>query len=163
MSRTATGAVLAVSLAAFLAGPALGIGPTASTELAVSTTASPQLSSRPYHDVPELQEAPPQPPPPPPPPAPPAPRISRAGPRTAIAPPGADFWSRLRACERPSGRSNGRYRGYYQFTYSSWQAAGGSGDPAAASLDEQTARAQYLAAHSNPRGQWPVCWRRAGG
>jgi hypothetical protein len=81
----------------------------------------------------------------------------------AAAPTGGDFWARLRACESPSGGSSGRYRGYYQFTSSSWAAAGGSGDPASASLDEQTARAQYLAAHSNPRQQWPVCWRRAGG
>ena len=163
MSRTATGAVLAFCLAALLAGPELGIGPTASTSAAVVSTAA-QPTSRPYRDVPEIPEAPPQPPPPPPPPR-PAPRVSRAGTRTppAAAPPGGDFWARLRACESPSGSGGGRYRGYYQFTSSSWAAAGGSGDPAAASLEEQTGRAQYLAAHSNPRQQWPVCWRRAGG
>ena len=70
------------------------------------------------------------------------------------------MWARLRACESPNGAS-GHYRGFYQFSPASWQAAGGTGDPAAASLDEQTSRAQYVAAHGNPAQQWPVCWRRA--
>ena len=163
MSRTATGAVLAFCLAGLLAGPELGIGPTTSTSAAVVRAAASQPSSRPYRDVPEIPEAAPLPPAPPPPA--PAPRVSRTGTRTPLtaAPAGGDFWARLRACESPSGSSGGRYRGYYQFTSSSWAAAGGSGDPAAASLEEQTARAQYLAGHSNPRQQWPVCWRRAGG
>ena len=94
-------------------------------------------------------------------PAAPPPRTGAAAhPAAAGAPAGGDVWARLRACESPTGAS-GRYRGYYQFSQASWHAAGGSGDPAAAPLSEQTARAQYLAAHSNPAQQWPVCWRRA--
>jgi hypothetical protein len=73
---------------------------------------------------------------------------------------GDEVWARLRACESPTNGGT-TYRGYYQFSRSSWQRAGGTGDPAAASLEEQTARAKWLAAHSNPYQQWPVCWRRA--
>jgi hypothetical protein len=50
----------------------------------------------------------------------------------------------------------GRYRGLYQFSYATWQAVGGSGDPAAAPVAEQTRRAQILYAQSGA-GQWPVC------
>jgi transglycosylase-like protein len=159
MSRTATGAVLVFCLAGLLAGPELGIGPTKSTSAAEVRTSASAPSGPPYRDVPEIPETAPTPPPTPP------PRVSRARARAPLpaAPGGGDFWARLRACESPGGSSSGRYRGYYQFTSSSWAAAGGSGDPAAASLEEQTSRAQYLAAHSNPRQQWPVCWRRAGG
>lgn len=82
-------------------------------------------------------------------------------PRQSSVPTG-DFWARLRACESPTN-SGTRYRGYYQFSQSSWKGAGGTGDPAAASLEEQTARAQYWAAHTDPKTQWPVCWRRAQG
>jgi hypothetical protein len=50
----------------------------------------------------------------------------------------------------------GTYRGMYQFSYATWQAVGGSGDPAAASVAEQTKRAQILYAQAGP-SQWPVC------
>jgi len=50
----------------------------------------------------------------------------------------------------------GTYRGMYQFSYETWQAVGGTGDPAAASVAEQTKRAQILYAQAGP-GQWPVC------
>ncbi|UGS36206.1 transglycosylase family protein [Capillimicrobium parvum] len=50
----------------------------------------------------------------------------------------------------------GTYRGMYQFSYATWQAVGGSGDPAAASVAEQTRRAEILYAQAGP-GQWPVC------
>jgi hypothetical protein len=45
--------------------------------------------------------------------------------------------ARLRECE--SGDSNARayHRGYYQFTWETWRAAGGEGDPADASKTEQ--------------------------
>ena len=158
MSRTATGAVLVFSLAALLAGPELGFGPITSTSRADdrhrSTPAASIVVIRPDFVA--------QPAPTPPPAPPPAPitRASRRGVRGAVG--GGDVWARLRACESPSG-AGGRYRGYYQFSTASWHAAGGSGDPAAASLGEQTSRAQYLAAHSNPAQQWPVCWRRAAG
>ncbi len=50
----------------------------------------------------------------------------------------------------------GMYRGAYQFSYATWQAVGGEGDPAAASMEEQTRRAAILYARAGA-GQWPVC------
>jgi hypothetical protein len=50
----------------------------------------------------------------------------------------------------------GLYRGKYQFSYSTWQSVGGTGDPAAAPEAEQDRRAAILLARSGP-GQWPVC------
>jgi hypothetical protein len=50
----------------------------------------------------------------------------------------------------------GQYRGMFQMTYSSWAAAGGQGDPAAASVAEQVKRAEILYAQAGA-GQWPVC------
>ena len=52
--------------------------------------------------------------------------------------------------------SNGTYRGKYQFSYATWAAVGGSGDPAAAPEAEQDYRAALLYERSGP-GQWPVC------
>jgi hypothetical protein len=50
----------------------------------------------------------------------------------------------------------GLYRGKYQFSVATWQAVGGSGDPAAAPEAEQDRRAIILYERSGP-GQWPVC------
>ena len=50
----------------------------------------------------------------------------------------------------------GQYRGMFQMTYSSWAAAGGTGDPASATVAEQVKRAGILYARSGA-GQWPVC------
>ncbi|MBA3262832.1 MAG: transglycosylase family protein [Thermoleophilaceae bacterium] len=50
----------------------------------------------------------------------------------------------------------GLYRGKYQFSYGTWQSAGGSGDPAAAPEAEQDRRAAALLARDGA-GQWPVC------
>ncbi len=50
----------------------------------------------------------------------------------------------------------GLYRGKYQFSVATWQAVGGSGDPAAAPEAEQDRRAIMLYEQSGP-GQWPVC------
>jgi hypothetical protein len=50
----------------------------------------------------------------------------------------------------------GLYRGKYQFSYGTWRAVGGSGDPAAAPEAEQDRRAALLLARSGT-GQWPVC------
>jgi len=50
----------------------------------------------------------------------------------------------------------GLYRGMFQFDQRTWNAVGGSGDPAAASVAEQVKRAEILYAQSGP-GQWPVC------
>ncbi len=52
----------------------------------------------------------------------------------------------------------GQFRGKYQFTYSTWAAVGGSGDPAAAPEAEQDRRATILYSRSGP-GHWPVCGR----
>jgi transglycosylase-like protein len=52
--------------------------------------------------------------------------------------------------------SDGTYRGKYQFSVSTWESVGGSGDPAAAPEAEQDYRAAllYAQAGSSP---WPVC------
>ena len=52
--------------------------------------------------------------------------------------------------------STGMYRGKYQFSTATWQAVGGSGDPASAPEAEQDLRASILYEQSGP-GQWPVC------
>jgi len=151
MSRTATGAVLVSCLVVLFVGPELGFGPITSTSRADTRPhaipkATVVVLTRPFAAPVPTPVAPP---------APPGRRVSRG---TPVA--GDDVWARLRACESPSNGGT-RYRGYYQFSQSSWESAGGTGDPAAASLEEQTARAQYLAAHTDPAHQWPVCWRRA--
>jgi uncharacterized protein YabE (DUF348 family) len=72
-------------------------------------------------------------------------------------------WAALAKCEsggRPNAvSSTGAYRGLYQFSMGTWAAVGGSGDPAAASPDEQTYRAQILYQRSGA-GQWPHCGPR---
>jgi hypothetical protein len=50
----------------------------------------------------------------------------------------------------------GQFRGKYQFTYDTWAAIGGSGDPASAPEAEQDRRAAQLLASSGA-GQWPNC------
>jgi hypothetical protein len=65
----------------------------------------------------------------------------------------------IRQCESGGNYStntgNGFY-GAYQFTQASWQAVGGTGNPAAASPAEQDRRAAVLMARSGA-GNWPVC------
>ncbi|MFL5866960.1 MAG: transglycosylase family protein, partial [Thermoleophilaceae bacterium] len=46
----------------------------------------------------------------------------------------------------------------YQFTRQTWQAVGGTGDPAAAPEAEQDRRAAMLYAQSGA-SNWPVCGR----
>ncbi len=66
----------------------------------------------------------------------------------------------IRACESGGDygavSSSGTYRGAYQFDYATWQAVGGTGDPAAASPAEQDMRAQMLYDQSGA-SPWPVC------
>lgn len=50
----------------------------------------------------------------------------------------------------------GLYRGLFQFDQRTWNAVGGAGDPAAASVAEQVKRAEILYAQAGA-GQWPVC------
>ena len=72
-------------------------------------------------------------------------------------------WAALARCEsggRPDAvSSTGKYRGMYQFSQGTWNAVGGTGDPAAASAEEQTRRAQILYERSGA-GQWPHCGPR---
>lgn len=70
---------------------------------------------------------------------------------------------RVARCEsglNPSVRSHtGRYGGLFQFDRRTWAGVGGSGDPAAASVQEQAQRAKAL---HTARGwsPWPVCGKR---
>ncbi|SET46146.1 resuscitation-promoting factor [Geodermatophilus poikilotrophus] len=90
---------------------------------------------------------------------------TKARPASSGNEPSADGlnWAALAACEsggRPTAVSGtGKYRGMYQFSQGTWNAVGGSGDPAAASADEQTYRAQLLYQRSGA-GQWPHCGSR---
>ncbi len=52
--------------------------------------------------------------------------------------------------------ANGTYRGAYQFDRRTWASVGGSGDPAAASPDEQDRRAATLYARRGTSA-WPSC------
>lgn len=52
--------------------------------------------------------------------------------------------------------SDGSYRGKYQFDYGTWASVGGSGDPAAASEEEQDYRAALLYSQSGS-SPWPIC------
>jgi hypothetical protein len=52
--------------------------------------------------------------------------------------------------------SDGSYRGKYQFHPSTWEAVGGTGDPAAAPESEQDYRAALLYAQSGS-SPWPIC------
>lgn len=93
----------------------------------------------------------------------PAPAPAR---QSAPAPSGSSGglnWAALAQCEsggNPNAVSaNGLYFGLYQFSISTWQSVGGSGNPTDASSAEQTRRAQILydRAGSSP---WPVCGSR---
>ncbi|HXS46401.1 MAG TPA: transglycosylase family protein [Solirubrobacterales bacterium] len=52
--------------------------------------------------------------------------------------------------------ADGTYRGKYQFDFGTWASMGGSGDPAAASEQEQDYRAALLYSQSGS-SPWPVC------
>lgn len=54
--------------------------------------------------------------------------------------------------------ASGTYRGLFQFDSGTWASVGGSGDPAAASSEEQYRRAALLYARSGA-SPWPVCGR----
>ena len=67
---------------------------------------------------------------------------------------------RIAACEshgnpRAIG-GGGAFRGKYQFTYGTWAAVGGKGDPAAAPEAEQDRRAAILLKRTGGSA-WPVC------
>jgi hypothetical protein len=74
--------------------------------------------------------------------------------------PSAAVLDRIAQCEsggnpRAIG-GGGMFRGKYQFMQSTWDAMGGTGDPAQASEAEQDYRAAVLFVRWGP-GQWPVC------
>ncbi|HWI70399.1 MAG TPA: transglycosylase family protein [Baekduia sp.] len=65
----------------------------------------------------------------------------------------------IAACEsggNPRTDTGNGFYGKYQFTLDTWQAVGGSGNPAQASEAEQDRLAAQLLASAGP-GQWPVC------
>jgi hypothetical protein len=67
----------------------------------------------------------------------------------------------IAACEsggNPAANTGNGFYGKYQFTQSTWEAIGGTGNPAAAPEAEQDRRAAalYAQAGSSP---WPVCGR----
>jgi hypothetical protein len=65
----------------------------------------------------------------------------------------------IAACEsggNPQTDTGNGFYGKYQFTLDTWQAIGGSGNPAQASEAEQDRRAAALLAQAGA-GQWPVC------
>ena len=64
-------------------------------------------------------------------------------------------WCESRGNPRSIG-GGGQFRGKYQFMQSTWEAMGGTGDPAQATEAEQDYRAAVLFVKWGP-GQWPVC------
>jgi hypothetical protein len=67
----------------------------------------------------------------------------------------------IAACESggdPSTNTGNGFYGKYQFTLSTWQSVGGSGNPAQASEAEQNQRAALLYAREGA-APWPVCGR----
>lgn len=81
--------------------------------------------------------------------------------RIASATPGVDvsIWDLLAQCESGgnwSADTGNRFYGGLQFTLESWQLAGGTGNPAHASREEQIMRAQILLTIQG-WGAWPQC------
>ena len=67
----------------------------------------------------------------------------------------------IAACEsggNPGTNTGNGFYGKYQFTLSTWQSVGGTGNPAAASEAEQNQRAALLYAREGA-SPWPVCGR----
>jgi resuscitation-promoting factor RpfA len=80
------------------------------------------------------------------------------------APAHADVWDQVAQCESSGNWNTSTGNGFYgglQFTQSTWNANGGSGNPANASVSEQKRVAQRVLASQGP-GAWPVCGPRAG-
>jgi LysM repeat protein len=77
---------------------------------------------------------------------------------------GGTVWDRLAQCESGGNWSISTGNGYYgglQFSQGSWSAAGGSGNPADASREEQIRVAQILQSQQG-WGAWPACSRALG-
>ncbi|MDS1114383.1 transglycosylase family protein [Gordonia westfalica] len=68
-------------------------------------------------------------------------------------------WDAVAQCESGGDWSINTGNGYYgglQFSQSTWEANGGSGNPANASREEQIRVAENVLATQGP-GAWPVC------
>jgi hypothetical protein len=76
----------------------------------------------------------------------------------------ADRFDRLAACESGGDARalspTGGYRGAFQFSRPTWDAAGGTGDPIDSSYAEQKRVAITWSHVVEPDTQWPVCWSR---
>jgi hypothetical protein len=83
-------------------------------------------------------------------------RAQRAG----LTPAVRSVLERIAACESHGNphavSSSGTFRGKYQFSYGTWAAVGGKGDPAAAPEAEQDLRAAILLRRTGGSA-WPVC------
>ena len=78
--------------------------------------------------------------------------------------PSLDMWDRMSLCESGGNWSINTGNGYYggiQFSLSSWQWVGGSGNPADASREEQIYRGNLLWEKQGWNG-WPGCKRHLG-
>jgi hypothetical protein len=77
---------------------------------------------------------------------------------------GGTVWDQLAQCESSGNWAINTGNGYYgglQFSQSSWEGAGGSGNPANASREEQIRVAENLKAQQG-WGAWPACSRKLG-
>lgn len=73
-------------------------------------------------------------------------------------------WDAIAACESSGNWSANTGNGYYgglQFTQSTWEANGGSGNPANASREEQIRVANNVL-QTQGIGAWPVCGKKGG-
>ncbi len=77
-----------------------------------------------------------------------------------ITPQERDILDKIAQCESKGDpkivSANGLYRGKYQFDRATWKTVGGTGDPAAASEEEQDQRAAILL-RQRGTAPWPVC------
>ena len=88
-------------------------------------------------------------------------RAERAERRRERAPTVSPTLEAIAACEsggNPGTNTGNGFYGKYQFTLSTWQSVGGTGNPAAASEAEQNRRAAMLYAREGA-APWPVCGR----
>lgn len=87
-------------------------------------------------------------------------RASLRAQRAGLTPAVRATLNRIAACESKGNPraigGGGSFRGKYQFTYGTWRAVGGRGDPARASEAEQDLRAAMLLKRSGT-SPWPVC------
>jgi hypothetical protein len=95
----------------------------------------------------------------------PTPPPTTTAPRPQRVAPTGDIWGRLAACESGGNTravgGGGRYFGAFQFSLSSWQRTGHSGNPIDYPYDVQLQAAQTLQSMSG-WSQWPVCAKRLG-